>query len=831
MKKILLLAVSAYSSILMAQPSTPAIRFVSSSPSGACANAPPLRYNYTNGSLWACQSGTWTQINIQGSGSFGPSGTLANGTLLVGTSASTYGWLATANGSVLNTNSSGVPSLTPTPVLGVASTTTGSIGLLNASNNFTFTLASATAMSASNTMTGPVAVPANGDLLGCTTTSTTCVITDAGVAYTNLVTAASNFTSGGLVYGAAANKTTANSADFTVSSHTITGGSSAILNLSAAPPTTGLLIPSAAGAAPTADGQLAVNTTTHALVTGSNGNTLVEAVAVSGAGNTATTCTNQVVTVISSIAAPTCTTLSSSYLPSAVVYNNAVNTAAAAMTLDMHSATTAAGFRVPVIASATAASTGVVVEDATAANYHIFAGGADAIVGAFASAPTTGHCVQATVSAGNVLLSDSGSTNCGGGGSTTLSAITAATASNTLANGNHGLQIWNWAPTSNQVSFTFGETTAATSGTLGNQYGVQVITLAGSTSVPLNVTSSLTGSQTLPTVHITPTWNTTGVVDAALLINPTNTASGTGSLLIDAQLGGTSQFSVDKAGNTKQLGSQSVGASAPAVTGTGIIGMGETTGQGCAAAADCLMANSSTHQLLLSNNNATAVPVVVGPASATSGHLATFSGTNGGVLQDGGAVPTGTVTSIATTGPIGGGTITATGTITCTTCVVATVNPSAGVGHFAGSTQTVTSSSVVSADMNITTTSCTAPKIVTAISAGGVGTCTAPDIPQGSHSAAYTTVLADDGTQILHPTADNNARTFTIDSNANVAYPIGATLVFVNQINTVTISITADTLQLAGTATTGSRTLAAGGIATAVKITTTLWFISGPGLT
>jgi hypothetical protein len=105
------------------------------------------------------------------------------------------------------------------------------------------------------------------------------------------------------------------------------------------------------------------------------------------------------------------------------------------------------------------------------------------------------------------------------------------------------------------------------------------------------------------------------------------------------------------------------------------------------------------------------------------------------------------------------------------------------------------------------------------------------EIPQNSKSAAYTTVLADAGKHILHPTADNNARTFTIDSNANVAYPIGTTITFVNQINTVTISITTDTLTLAGAGSTGSRTLAANGIATALKVASTSWVISGTGLT
>jgi len=103
-------------------------------------------------------------------------------------------------------------------------------------------------------------------------------------------------------------------------------------------------------------------------------------------------------------------------------------------------------------------------------------------------------------------------------------------------------------------------------------------------------------------------------------------------------------------------------------------------------------------------------------------------------------------------------------------------------------------------------------------------------VEQNSKSAAYTTVMSDANKHILHPTADNNARTFTIDSNANVPYPIGTTITFVNQINTVTIAITSNTLTLAGAGTTGSRTLAANGMATALKIGSTSWIISGTGL-
>lgn len=107
------------------------------------------------------------------------------------------------------------------------------------------------------------------------------------------------------------------------------------------------------------------------------------------------------------------------------------------------------------------------------------------------------------------------------------------------------------------------------------------------------------------------------------------------------------------------------------------------------------------------------------------------------------------------------------------------------------------------------------------------------ELPQNSKSAAYTTVMEDSGKHILHPSADTTARTFTIDSNANVAYPLGTAITVVNQNagGVITIAITSDTMRLAGAGTTGSRTLAANGIATAIKITTTEWIISGTGLT
>ena len=102
--------------------------------------------------------------------------------------------------------------------------------------------------------------------------------------------------------------------------------------------------------------------------------------------------------------------------------------------------------------------------------------------------------------------------------------------------------------------------------------------------------------------------------------------------------------------------------------------------------------------------------------------------------------------------------------------------------------------------------------------------------PINSQSAAYEFAFADSGKTILHPTADNNPRTFTIPSNASVALPVGMVITGVNQINTVTIAITSDTLTLAGTSSTGSRSIAANGVWALIKAASTAWYISGSGV-
>ena len=106
------------------------------------------------------------------------------------------------------------------------------------------------------------------------------------------------------------------------------------------------------------------------------------------------------------------------------------------------------------------------------------------------------------------------------------------------------------------------------------------------------------------------------------------------------------------------------------------------------------------------------------------------------------------------------------------------------------------------------------------------------NIPQNSQSANYTLVLADSGKHIHHPTSDTNARTWTIPANSSVAYPIGTAITFTNRTSQViSIAITSDTMYLAGDGNASTRALAQYGMATALKVDSTVWFISGLGLT
>jgi len=377
----------------------------------------------------------------------------------------------------------------------------------------------------------------------------------------------------------------------------------------------------------------------------------------------------------------------------------------------------------------------------------------------------------------------------------------------------------------------------------------------------------------------------TGVATA--LGNTANAASGVAALnasgLLAIAQGGTNSSATPTAGGigygtgtahaytaagTAGYLLQSNGSSAPTwvpapAGGVTTISFGSTgltpstaTGGAVSVAGTLAVANGGTGATTLTANN-----VILGNGTSAVNFVA--PGSNGNVLTSNGTTWTsapgssGTVTSVALSGgttglTVSGSPITTSGTITLAgTLAVANggtgiTSLGSGVATWLGTPSSANLAAAVTDETGsgalvfATSPSLTTPVLGTPTS-GNLSNCTADgtssvgfrNIPQNSQSAAYTLVLADSGKHILHPSADTTARTFTIPANSSVAFPIGTAITFVNQngAGVVTIDITTDTMRLSPAGTTGSRTLAANGVATCIKLTSTEWIISGTGLT
>lgn len=106
------------------------------------------------------------------------------------------------------------------------------------------------------------------------------------------------------------------------------------------------------------------------------------------------------------------------------------------------------------------------------------------------------------------------------------------------------------------------------------------------------------------------------------------------------------------------------------------------------------------------------------------------------------------------------------------------------------------------------------------------------NVPINPHSDNYTLLQPDAGCALLHPLGAGGGHTFSIPANVSIALPLGTTFTFVNRdSNALSIAVLTDTLILCNTTTTGTRTLAQNGMATCLKVETTVWIITGVGLT
>jgi hypothetical protein len=105
------------------------------------------------------------------------------------------------------------------------------------------------------------------------------------------------------------------------------------------------------------------------------------------------------------------------------------------------------------------------------------------------------------------------------------------------------------------------------------------------------------------------------------------------------------------------------------------------------------------------------------------------------------------------------------------------------------------------------------------------------DAPPNIQAGNYGIIITDRGLMILHANGAGFGDTYTIPSNASVAFPIGTIILIVNlDAASLSIGITTDTMYLAGSTLTGTRTLSQNGIATLVKGASTTWVIGGPGV-
>ena len=108
-----------------------------------------------------------------------------------------------------------------------------------------------------------------------------------------------------------------------------------------------------------------------------------------------------------------------------------------------------------------------------------------------------------------------------------------------------------------------------------------------------------------------------------------------------------------------------------------------------------------------------------------------------------------------------------------------------------------------------------------------VGFRTAPQTSGGA--SAYTLALTDSGKHVIF--TGGSTATLTVPTNASVAFPVGTTILVVNDNSgNLTISGAGVTFQLAN-GSTGNRTVATKGLATCLKTATDTWYVSGAGVT
>ena len=430
---------------------------------------------------------------------------------------------------------------------------------------------------------------------------------------------------------------------------------------------------------------------------------------------------------------------------------------------------------------------------------------------------------------------------------------------------------------------------AATGTATVNNTTLAAKAITASTTLAVTGTSTLTGAVTATAGVTGPITSSNATITGGSVTGITDLAvadGGTGASTASAALNNLLPSQTSAANKYLQSDGTNANWDAITVSTSDITGILAVANGGTATATPSIVAGTNvTVSGTWPNQTISAVGTgfgdVVGPASSTDNALVRFDSTTGKLIQNSAvtvADSTGNMAGVGTlsmNGELTYGGVTLTNGVTGTGKMVLDTSPTlvtpalgtptsgtltnatglpistgvSGLGTGIATFLATPSSANLAASLTDETGTgsavfATSPTLVTPVlgtpTSGTLSNCTVDgtdavgfrNVPQNSQSAAYTLVLADSGKHIFHPSGDANARTYTIPANSSVAYPVGTAITFINMTSqVVTIAITTDTMYLSSAGTTGSRSLAQYGSATAIKITSTNWLISGSGLT
>jgi len=342
-----------------------------------------------------------------------------------------------------------------------------------------------------------------------------------------------------------------------------------------------------------------------------------------------------------------------------------------------------------------------------------------------------------------------------------------------------------YAPAS-VTSYALVAPAAAATGVLHatNAANIDTLSISSVVSADLNLTTTTCTNQFLTAIGATGL----GTCTTDTLASAQHANQGTTTTLLHGNAAGNPSWAAvsltaDVSGTLPQgnggTGITSLGTGVATALGTAVSGTGAiclASGSACSGGATNITVGSSTitsgtdKRILYDNagvlgeytieGNSTTVQMFTGSAPATN-DCAKFD-VNHNITGAGAACASG----VTTNSPLSGTT-----TLSCTTCVVAS-SPGVGIAHFAGSTQTVTSSLIVASD--ITSATITGTQIASSVALAGSPTTTTQTALDASTKIA-TTAYVDRcggaaGTAFFSPKAGNISGLTTCGVITGVTY-------------------------------------------------------------